>query len=181
MSEFDVSIPIATYGILRKASMARQLVEEFKLDAVEFIPDKIKGYVPYHSGGINFMFRVNQRLKDKFPDADFIVPITLLHFKGTNTNLNSLYEYLDALESGYERIELLTEKGTAAYLYVSRWEMKTLTKYVNVYGRGLVVYPDTILDHRYFVAKNPDYSNLQITDYRNATTMDVSQGEEEEE
>jgi gamma-glutamylcyclotransferase (GGCT)/AIG2-like uncharacterized protein YtfP len=153
----ETHIPIFAYGILRKKSWLQAALQEFDVKGVQVSPAKIKGFIPYHSGAINIVFPVTDKQKQKYPNADFTVHGSLLYFYGDVNNIMALLKYIDDIEMGYYKELVTTTDETQAYVYLMSPKMRRFDL-VKIYGLGLVVYPDSVLDRQY-VTKNESYSN----------------------
>lgn len=136
-------LKIFSYGILRKRSFIQHLRENYNIKRIECIPDSIKGYVPYHSNGVNFIVPVTDKVKAKNKDADFVVKGTLLSIDAEQSVLDEIEVLIDNIESGYEKILENTENGVEAVIvYIAS---PSILQRLDVYGRELVLYPDSIL------------------------------------
>lgn len=143
-------LPIFAYGILRKRSFIQQLRQIFDVDEIECVPAVTTGWIPYHSNGINLVIPVPEKTKEKKKDATFPLKGTLLYFKADEDTLDAIYSYIDGLESGYHRTRITTATGAEAWLYFVDNDFFT---YINTFGRGLVIYPDSILDKCKYTGK----------------------------
>lgn len=139
----DITIPIFSYGILRKKGLLKSFLSQYGLKEVRVVADYIEGYVPYNSGQINFVFPVNNKQKKKHKDADFMVRGSLLFFSGSKSMLKELYNDIDRIEAGYQKTIITTKGGQQAYVYFMDNAYKRFYDYTNI---SHVVYPDSILD-----------------------------------
>ena len=148
--ETDVTLPIFTYGILRKQSMLEFFMREYGLSSVFIEPAVIEGYVPYHSGGVNFIFPATNKQKDKYKHDNkykkdepyFPVHGSLVYLYGDVKRLKELHSIIDFIESNYTKKRVVTTKGINAYVYVMDNSLKKTISFHNI---GLVIYPDSIL------------------------------------
>jgi hypothetical protein len=163
--ELETTIPLFSYGILRKKSFLQYLVDNFFLSAIETDSAMATGFIPYHSNGINFAVPVTEKSKSRNEKAPFVIKGTLIYFKGKAEDIVEMYKLIDVIESSYRREKIFVKDSTnrpiEAYIYVLP---KSLQSNFNIHGRRFVLYPDTVLDKRYIFPTNmkkPD-NNLNL-------------------
>ena len=186
MSEIkDEQYPIFAYGILRKESWLRWAIEEFELEGILIKPAKILGYVPYHSNGINMIFPVTNKQREKYkvysekwnkPNPIFLIVGSIIYFYGKVENIKKLLKYIELMESAYKKTIVTTTDGFECYVYYMDNKYKE-HKIINLHGIGLVIYPDTILDTIY-LAKNKKYdiNQAQATGNEDKYVYDYEMG-----